>query len=150
MFTYFLKQRLARTTLDSVPKFSFDGQVKYCKVVKVYDGDTITVNMIVNNKLAQFNVRLLGYDTPEIRTSNKEEKDRATVCRDFLADILLDRIVTIHCAKFDAFGRLLATVFIDRHDKVSVNDRMLKEGYGLAYTGGKKPEHDFSHPSTSQ
>ena len=45
------------------------------EVVKVYDGDTCTCVVDLGFKLsARIKVRLVGIDTPEIRTKDLEEK----------------------------------------------------------------------------
>ena len=41
--------------------------IKEGKIVKCYDGDTVTIASIINNKAYRFNVRMLGYDCAEIR-----------------------------------------------------------------------------------
>ena len=48
----------------------------HAKVNKVIDGDTINVDLDLgfNVVLSNQNVRLLGIDTPESRTSDKTEK----------------------------------------------------------------------------
>ena len=37
-------------------------------------------------------------------------------------------------------GRLLANIYLDDE---CINDWMLKNGYAIAYDGGKKTQHDF-------
>ena len=56
------------TYKDTIP---FIIPILYGKVIKVYDGDTITIAaalpIINNNKLYRFSVRLSGIDSPEIK-----------------------------------------------------------------------------------
>ena len=54
--------------------------IKYGKVVKVYDGDTITIAAKFPNTdgpIYRFSVRLDGIDTPEIKGKTQAEKDLA-------------------------------------------------------------------------
>ena len=52
----------------------------YCKVVSVYDGDTIKVVFPIigsgSMKLYKWNCRINGVDTPELRTKNNLERFR--------------------------------------------------------------------------
>ena len=59
---------------NNIPQFNFNGDIKQAKVVDVYDGDTIKIVFTVSNKLYKFNCRIIGVDTPELRTKNKKEK----------------------------------------------------------------------------
>lgn len=130
---------------NDVPFFSLDNTFCECKVVDVYDGDTCKVVFPFSNKMYRWNVRLLGYDTPERRPpkskENREEEIKAAyAARDFLISKVMNprQIVHIKCGKFDKYGRLLGTLFINKDDKISVNDLMIQEGHGYAYDGGTK------------
>ncbi len=46
---------------------NFAGKKFKCKVVNVYDGDTCTVVFRHRGKLEQHSVRMLGYDSPEMK-----------------------------------------------------------------------------------
>ena len=52
-------------------KFSLENKTKLCKVVSVYDGDTCNVVFDHNGVINRWNVRMNGYDTPEMRPSKK-------------------------------------------------------------------------------
>jgi endonuclease YncB( thermonuclease family) len=47
-------------------------------------------------------------------------------------------LVYIRCGKFDKYGRLLGDIFINKKDKISVNELMVANGYGYKYHGGTK------------
>jgi len=158
----------------SCNKFSFEGQEHLVKVVKCYDGDTITVNFWFDGKIQQFSIRMEGYDSPEKRSKDPEEKRMAKIARDALADKVLDKIVKMKCGEFDKYGRLLGTIFIksenenenenNDNDKVqnfslsnytfNINEYMENSKFGLDYHGKTKTEfkdaHDFySVPDSS-
>lgn len=135
-----IKFLLSKTNLDT-PKFSLKGKKCYCKVVKVYDGDTITVNLLLHNKFSQFNIRMFGYDSPELRTKNLVEKEKGFEAQFFLEELLKNKIVFIVCDDFDKYGRLLGNVYVSKKDYKlgkSVNDLMISSGHGVPYFGGTK------------
>lgn len=135
------------TVNNDTPLFSLDGNFVECKVVDVYDGDTCKVVFPLNQKMYRWNVRLTGYDTPEMRPprsqeNRDEEINAARLARDFLKSKVMndDQLVFIKCGEFDKYGRLLGTLFINQEDEVSVNDLMIQNGHGYAYDGGTKRE----------
>jgi endonuclease YncB( thermonuclease family) len=107
-----------------------------CKVVKVYDGDTFHVAAIVDNKIQRFMIRSMGYDSPELRTKNSEEKKAGLTAKQALSDRIEGKMVEIKIHRLkDKYGRLLATISDQQGD---INQWMLKQGYGVPYTGGTK------------
>ena len=80
-------------------------------------------------------IRLDGIDTPELRSSNKKEKQKGIEARDFLKQIIDNRIITLHCGKFDKYGRLLGTIY---YNNVNINDKMISTKHAVAYDGGTK------------
>lgn len=114
-------------------KFSFDKKCYLCKVVKCYDGDTIHCVFKFDGDYKRFVIRMYGYSSPEIRTSDKKEKELALKARDKLSNIILDKIVYLECNKFDKYGRILGIIKLNKNDKESVNDIMLKEDYCVKY-----------------
>ena len=91
---------------DNVTPLSFEGETIECKVVKVYDGDTIKVvfplkykvkGIPILGKMYKWNCRLIGVDTPEIRTRNKLEKVHGYFVRDKLKEKILDKTKTLVC-----------------------------------------------------
>ena len=130
---------------NDTPLFSLEGNFVQCKVVDVYDGDTCKVVFPLNGEIYRWNVRLTGYDTPEMRPprsqENREEEIKAAyLARDFLRGRVMnhDQLVYIKCGEFDKYGRLLGTLYLEENDEVSVNDLMIENGHGYAYDGGTK------------
>ena len=112
------------------------------KVIKVYDGDTITIATRIAGvgAIDRFSVRFMGIDTPEIRTKNKEEKEVAKKARDFLKSKIMNKIVTLKDVDYDKYGRILAFPYLD---DISLSDLMIKENFAVAYDGGKKTKVDW-------
>ena len=130
---------------NNTEMFSLEGQYKLCKVVDVYDGDTIKVVFDLNGSLYRWNIRMNGYDSPEMRVSvNNPARDMikqlAIESRDFLKSLIQnkDQLVYIKCDGFDKYGRLLGIIYINEKDDVSVNKLMVDNHKGVIYDGGKK------------
>ena len=63
---------------NKTPIFSLEGTKHLCKVVNVYDGDTCKVVFPFSEKMCRWNVRLTGYDTPEMRPPKNQENHPRT------------------------------------------------------------------------
>ena len=114
------------------------------KVINVYDGDTITIETqfpgVVQKSnyeplLIKFKVRMDGYDTPEIRTRDDNEKRLGYIARNILSQKILNEEVKVICKSLDKYGRLLAII---THKNENINSFMLEHNYGMVYTGGTK------------
>jgi micrococcal nuclease len=107
-------------------------------VIKVYDGDTITIASRLpydGSPLYKFQVRLNGIDTPEIKTKNAEEKAKALLCKQALSELCLNRFVTLENVELEKYGRILADVHCDG---VHLNQHMIDNGFAVRYDGGHK------------
>jgi len=108
------------------------------RVIKVYDGDTITIASKLpfnDSPLYRLSVRLNGIDTPEIKGKNDDEKTAAKNARDALTALILNKYVTLKNIQSEKYGRILAEVYID---ELCLNEWMIKERYALKYDGGTK------------
>jgi micrococcal nuclease len=107
-------------------------------VIKVYDGDTITITQRMpykNSPIYRFQVRLLGIDTPEMKSNVAHEKEMAVQAQMALSNLLLHKHVTLSNVSTDKYGRLLADVYVNG---VNVCAWMLKHTCAQPYDGGKK------------
>ena len=112
-------------------------------VIKVYDGDTITIVSKLpyeNSQLYKFSIRLKGIDCPEIKSKNEDEKKLAHQARDALSKLLLNKYIKLDDISTEKYGRILATVFLD---EININKWMLEQRYAVEYNGGKKVDPDF-------
>lgn len=116
--------------LIDVPKFGLEALVmRDARVIKVHDGDTITVvhHMGAFRDLRQINVRIRDVDAPEM---NLLSRKRGLEAREHLMRVIkapVDHnkkydpeyfeanvvLVDVHCGRFDAFGRILGDVHVD-------------------------------------
>jgi endonuclease YncB( thermonuclease family) len=125
-------------------KFSLAGYKTYAKCVYVYDGDTIHVvfKSPNSNDFFKWNVRLTGIDTPEMKSKNIAEKEKAVKSKEYLANKILNKIIIVDCGGFDKYGRLLATIYPQDNENKSLNDEMIECGHAKAYDGGTKEGWD--------
>lgn len=133
---------LEKCNTDNTPWLSFDGVKCKCKVVDVYDADSVTIIIPFNGKLFKQKCRLSKIDAAEIRTKNQEEKHVGLQGKEYLSNLIKDKIVWIVCGKWDKFGRLLAELYLSEDDEESVNDTIVEKGFAYEYNGGKRKEFD--------
>ena len=91
------------------------------RVVKVSDGDTITV---LDSSKTQHKIRLQGIDAPE------KKQAFGNASRKFLAGLVANREVRVAWSKRDRYQRILGTVFVEGKD---ANLEMLKAGMAWHY-----------------
>ena len=126
-----MEQATWENTEPFVPEFTTG------KVIKVYDGDSVTVAAVVTGKIYRFSVRLVGIDTPELRSSNPVEKTRAKHVQQQLHDLIFDKYVTARILDNDKYGgRVLGDLWTK--DGLHVNKYMLDSGFAVPYHGATK------------
>ena len=117
-------------------------ELVYGKVIKVYDGDTITVASKIpstDNKIYRYPVRLRGIDAPEIRSKYSKEMELAHMSKQALHELIYEKIVRLDNVKTEKYGRLLADVFLgDLH----INKWLLENNYAIPYDGKAKNTPD--------
>jgi len=101
------------------------------KVVKVYDGDTITVDFDLGFGiiLRGQKIRLSGINTPEVRG---EEKVEGIQSRDILRKRILNKTVTIKTSKDKKgkYGRWLGEIYFEAEN---INEWLISEGLATRY-----------------
>ena len=120
---------------DTVP---FIPPITGGKVIKVYDGDTITIASKLpydDSLLYRFSIRIFGIDTPELRTSNEVEKEIAIKARDFVIEKIYGKNVELKNIATEKYGRVLAEVV---SEDFSIGDLLVKEKLAVSYDGNKK------------
>jgi len=117
---------------------AFIPPIIYGKVIKVYDGDTITIAARLpfnGSPIYRFSVRLAHIDSPEIRGESKMENRLAIESRDALHKLIFGKIIELKNNGKEKYGRLLADLY---YDGLYVNQWMLDNKYAVMYDGGKK------------
>jgi micrococcal nuclease len=111
-------------------------------VTNVVDGDTIDVVIDLGfDIMFASRVRLAGIDTPESRTTDKAEKILGLESKEYLKKQLKDaKSVVIKTEKMNSsekYGRILGWIYVNG-DTVSLNDKMINDGYAWGYLGETK------------
>ena len=91
------------------------------KVIKVADGDTIT---IVTEDGQKVRVRLEGIDAPE------KGQDFGNKSKQFLNDLCYNKIVKVIDKGQDKYGRMLGVVYLD---DLNLNEEMVRNGLSWYY-----------------
>ena len=119
------------------------------KINRVVDGDTIDVTIDLGFDLfKKERVRVAGVDTPEKRTRDLEEKALGIDATNWLKNHLdsaisgeEDLIIrTELVGGMGKYGRLLGWLYIGDAE-LSLNEKMIEEGYAWAYDGGTKQKN---------
>ena len=120
------------------------------KINRVVDGDTIDVTIDLGFDLSKKErVRVAGVDTPEKRTRDLEEKALGKDATNWLKEKLEGAVAgdddliirTELVGGVGKYGRLLGWLYIGDAE-LSLNEKMIEEGYAWAYDGGTK-QKDF-------
>lgn len=153
----------------AIKSFSLDGQWCLGYTVKVYDGDTYTINLNTSIGVHQWKIREYHIDTPEIKSNIPIEKLHAKTCRNIVQYLIGFKKCIVHCKGFEKYGRLLGRVYVkktslfpvlltenctledidllkenpDHPNFIDVGEWMLKNTPTLRYDGKKKDNFEF-------
>lgn len=99
-------------------------------VTKVYDGDTVTLDIDIgfDLKLGSQSCRLFGINTPEVRG---EEREKGLISRDYLRNLISDKEIDIYCINNGdrgKYGRLLIIIY---YNDENINKLLVTNGYAL-------------------
>jgi len=121
------------------------------KLIKVVDGDTIDVDIDLGFGvwLQKQRIRMMGIDTPESRTSDKEEKVYGLLAKEKLQTLLATgKVLKTYKDAKGKFGRILADVIVyhSAQDRwCGATEIMIEEGYGVKYHGQSKEDIQEQH-----
>ena len=116
----------------------FTFPIKGGRVIKVYDGDTITIASKLpfdDSPLYRLSVRLNGIDTPEMKGKNDDEKMAAKIARNALSGLVMNKHITLQNIQSEKYGRILADVYLD---SLHINQWMLEQRHAVSYEGKTK------------
>lgn len=120
-----------------------DNSFNCVQYLRNYDGDTFTVRIPSVHPLLgeEISVRILGIDSPELRTQDTCEKRAAERAQKELADIFRNSSrISLRSIGRDKYFRVLAEVVVDG---VDVGQEMLRRGMAVPYEGGERPKVDW-------
>ena len=125
------------STIEYKDTICFVPPITHGKVIKVYDGDTITIcaRFYEGSPLYRFSIRLRGIDSPEIRGKSEKEKEMGIKSRDALHILIYGKIITLRNLNTEKYGRVLADIYLE---DLHINQWLLDNHYAIPYDGGKK------------
>lgn len=130
----------------NVPWLTLDGINCECKVVDVYDADTVTLMLPLEGKLYMVKCRLFGIDSAEKRTKNLEEKKVSLEAAKWLSELIKGKVIWVKCGDWGKYGgRMLGTLYMTKEDMDadhSINNKIVKMGYAYVYNGKKKKKFE--------
>jgi endonuclease YncB( thermonuclease family) len=149
------KQVFHEHTLDNTPKFSFSGIETVCRLVDIYDGDTVLVVFEYHGTFIQITVRLDGIDAPEIRSKDLLEKQQGFLARQKIIDLTCNGNLTVEssradvqehlkhetvlvwlrCFDFEKYGRLLGSVSTYKNNEIGddIGRALIDSGLAKVY-----------------
>lgn len=148
----------------STPSLSLEGLFTPARLVDQYDGDTNTLIIPFKGEYFKFTCRMLGIDTCEMKSKNKENKETAIRARNRVLQLvglpvdlatpytrkkvqamLEERVVVVwvHCHGADKYGRLLGDIYTsaDSSEK-SIAKMLIDEKLAYEYYGETKMTED--------
>jgi endonuclease YncB( thermonuclease family) len=136
-----LKNALIAATYDTTPNLNLNGYKGLCKVVKVYDGDTVHVAIEVFGNIYRIKCRLSGIDTAELVTDDPLEEKIAEKAKKVVDDFTSNRLLwlVVHCN--DKYGgRYVSSIYPDvtETEASSISHILLNQGLAYPYKGGEK------------
>ena len=108
------------------------------KYLKNYDGDTVTFDIPKVHPLLgkSISIRVMGVDTPELRTKDKCEKAKGKIAKKLVRALLKDsKRIDLKNIKRGKYFRIVADVY---HDGKSLKDSLIKNKLAYPYDGGSK------------
>lgn len=120
------------------------------EAVRVIDGDTIDVILDFGFSLKQkLRLRLSGVDTPELRSKDEQERERAQAAKEFVRtfvfadaghtlsrELIVKTIKTKSGKERQTFGRYVAEVYaLSTNGWTHLNEELVKTGHAVRSTG---------------
>ena len=128
---FFLNSLLISST------FAYE-DVKISKVISIYDGDTLRVNIdsfpdIVGKNIR---IRIKGIDAPEIKGKCQTEINLAIMARDYLRNVINQSSqIELRNIKRGKYFRIVGELYIDGEN---ISKDLVKKRLANPYQGGKK------------
>lgn len=128
-------------------------------IVKVIDGDTVDVDIDLGfgTWIKDERVRIMGIDTPESRTRDKEEKVFGLAAKKRLQELLGKGAILKTQINKDGedmkgkFGRILGDFIVDKDgEDAKVTEILVQEGHAVEYWGQAKEDIVEAHMRNRQ
>lgn len=113
-------------SVETIPR---KGELLLARLVKIVDGDTIDVIMLLGEHPLRIRIRLLGLDAPETK------QNRGCTALEKIAGLKVKGYV---CSKLDKYGGRYVGTIKHPKDNITLNDHLIEMKYVKIYNGGKK------------
>jgi len=125
-----------RETKSNMELFQYEAEV-----IRVVDGDTLDASISLGfNTYVKKRIRFQGFNAPESRTRDLEEKKRGLAAKDRVKEILKENnnkfLLKSHGV--GKYGRCLGEIFVETLGDNSLQKTLINEGHGVEYNGGKR------------
>ncbi len=125
-----------RETKSNMELFQYEAEV-----IRVVDGDTIDAKISLGfDVYVKKRIRFQGFNAPESRTRDLEEKKRGLAAKDRVIEILKENgnnfLLKSHGV--GKYGRCLGEIFVETLGDDSLQKTLINEGHGVEYNGGKR------------
>ena len=114
------------------------GDVKISKVISIYDGDTMRVNIdsfpdIVGKNIR---IRIKGIDAPEIKGKCQTEIDLAIMARDYLRNAINQSSqIELRNIERGKYFRIVGELYVNGEN---MSNNLIRRKLAYHYNGGKK------------
>ena len=128
---FFLNSLLISST------FAYEN-VKISKVISIYDGDTLRVNIdsfpdIIGKNIR---IRLKGIDAPEIKGKCQKEIDLAIMARDYLRNAINQSSqIELRNIQRGKYFRIVGELYVNGEN---MSNNLIRRKLAYHYNGGKK------------
>jgi micrococcal nuclease len=125
-----------RETKSNMELFQYKAEV-----IRVVDGDTIDASVDLGfDTWKKVRIRFQGFNAPESRTRDLEEKKRGLAAKDRVIEILKenDNKFLLKSHGVGKYGRCLGEIFVETLGDDSLQKTLINEGHGVEYNGGKR------------
>ena len=119
------------------------------KLIRVIDGDSLEVDLDLGLRVHRIDsMRIMGVDTPEIRSSDPVHKEAGFAVKAVVEKLLKDKDLLVLSEKMDKYGRVLGDVCVqlgveaDVSKFIVLSAFLLEHNLGRPYEGGSRGPWD--------
>lgn len=142
---------------------AFNNYNVHARLLSVYDADTVSVAFLFPNtsNYYKYNVRLIGIDSPEMKSKDAKLRTKADEARTLLLKYLIPNEtetskyfsnkkkehqqylaentinIRLECQSLDKYGRILANIYNTQHT-ISASEYLANQNVVYKYDGGTK------------
>lgn len=114
-------------TLQNSRPFTLEGREMPVKILQVIDGNTIVVGFILFRARWNLTCRCAGFTCADIHSRDANDRAHAQCARDFLSQLLTDKVVIASFGALDKYRRQLISIVLP--DKRDLARLMISEGH---------------------